>query len=107
MLLEPSGLPIGLWNLGGELLVRSQYVRIPLAPLACAPSRRIGGCMHHMGDLGRRHAGFEPFLGFEVDIDRARSRERGGATDVVEQDLGQSAVADRSEGFRESFHAIA
>ena len=55
--------------------------------------------MNHMSDLGRGHSRFQPFFSFKVDIDRARARQCHGASDIVQQNLREAAIADRAKVF--------
>ena len=62
--------------------------------------------MNYVRDLGRGHSRHQPLLGFAIDIDRAWAGQRRRAADVVQQNFGEPAVANRAERLRETIHAI-
>ena len=55
--------------------------------------------MDQMGNLGCRAAGFQPFLDFGIDIDRAGARQRQRAANVIKENLGEPSITDRAEAF--------
>jgi hypothetical protein len=101
MLCAPTRLPIRL-RLGGGHSAIGFHVRIPFAPLACAPTGRSRWNIDHMRRVGPRHAVLEPGLDLGRHEYRARPVHGQVAPAVVHQHLGKTPVAQRAVALRDT-----
>src|ERR1700676_537691 len=102
MLREPAPLPIGLWCLLGQFAIRSQNVGVPFAPLARAPSRRVGWDVHKMDDFPRSGTSFQPNLHVRGDKHASRSREGHRPPYVIKQHLGETPITQGTKALGKS-----
>ena len=99
---QPAFLPVALGDgRRQDARLPVEHVGVPLAPLAGAPAEGVRRRVDEVPGIDGAGTVQQPVLDLPVDEDGVRSRQAHRPAHVVEQDLGQVAVAQRAEALRE------